>query len=248
MPISKSGQVKFSELRSEFGGAGPVRLSQFYKSDKTNLVPEDAKTVPSEEGTIGVAAFKGVSSTLHHVVKEDTKQLNLQKLFTEVGWDGEAPVSLTIARGVTVYSTSNSSAALTISNHFNKKLTIINHGYIVGKGGKAGGGPGIPGQQGGPAISNSSVGVSLENNGAILAGGGGGAQNGTDGAGNGPQQNIMRMALDSKEGERVASTQGAQGGGFGKKGGNSGKVSGGQAGMAIVGTPIANLVNDGIIL
>lgn len=240
MSINKTGQVKFSELRSEFGGAGPVSLSQFYKSDKSNLVPADTKTVPEKDGTIGVASFKGVSSTLHHVVKEDTTQLNLQKLYTELGWDGETPVSLTIARGVTVYSTSNSSAAITISNRFNKKLTIKNNGYIVGKGGKAG-------QQGGPAISNSSVGITLENNGAILAGGGGGAQGGTDGAGNGPQQNIISLALSSKDGERASSTQVAQGGGFGKKGGNAGKALGGQAGVAIVGTPIANLIDDGII-
>ena len=251
MSINKTGQVKFSELRSEFGGAGPVSLSQFYKSDKSNLVPEDTKTVPEKDGTIGVAAFKGVSSSLHHEIKEDTKQLNLQKLFTELGWDGEKPVSVTIKRGVTVYSTSNSSAAITISNHFNKKLTINNFGYIVGKGGKAGQTINTPGQQGGPAISNNSVGVTLINNGAILSGGGGGASGqelGTDGEGYGNFPSTIRKVSDNKETPRVPPSKGAQGGAFGKKGGDSGKLKGGQAGVAIVGTPIAILVNNGIIL
>ena len=296
MSISTKGKIKFSDLRSEFGGTGPVSMSQYYKSNKDNFVPTDAETVPDTSGTINVRAFRGVSSVLNYEIKSNKKQVNLYKFLTELGWDGENPVTVTIKENVFIWSDSTSAAALTISNQFGKKLKLINNGYIIGRGGNGGSGEHQPGQQGGPAISNASVGVELINNGRILAGGGGGASglgggaggsggghggasatgvagakggrlrdvgsggsrfggiggsDATQGGGSGgrivvvPEEEFLAANV---EGQRALLPAGANGGGYGKKGGNVGRVSGGQAGVAIVGTPIANLVNNGIIL
>ena len=83
----------------------------------------------------------------------------------------------TIPGGLWLWSDSTSTAALTIDI----PCTIINNGYIIGRGGNGGHGVGANGQAGGHAIKiNSGVtGVTIVNNsGAYIAGGGGGGASG----------------------------------------------------------------------
>ena len=92
-------------------------------------------------------------------------------------------VTLTINSGVVVGSTSISSPALTTGNlPAGSEVTIINNGYILGKGGNGGNYPGgqtsgLPGGNGGPGLEIT-LAASISNNGIIAGGGGGGGGGG----------------------------------------------------------------------
>lgn len=78
-------------------------------------------------GEAGVAAFSFTIST-------NQENLNLATYATAQGWDGVSPVEATISSGVYIYSYDVTIPALTTGN-FPNGLTIINEGYIAGKGG-----------------------------------------------------------------------------------------------------------------
>lgn len=88
-----------------------------------------------------------------------------------------------IDAGVIISSTSTSIAAMTINGSFPGGLTLINRGYIVGRGGAGGTGsstgqnPAPPGNAGGTALSVSSA-VSIDNTSGVIGGGGGGGGGG----------------------------------------------------------------------
>ena len=74
--------------------------------------------------------------------------------------------TLQISSGVYIWSDSTSTAGMIID----VPCTIINEGYIIGKGG-------VSGSAGGPAINVTSSGVTITNSsGAFIAGGGGGGR------------------------------------------------------------------------
>ena len=87
---------------------------------------------------------------------------------------GNTNVTFIIESGIVLGSTSSSTPALTIDNSWapTDNITIINNGYIVGKGGN-GGYYNNPGFAGGPALTVNRP-VSITNNSIIGGGGGGG--------------------------------------------------------------------------
>ena len=89
--------------------------------------------------------------------------------------DGE---TLEIPVDVWIWSNNTGVAALIVDT---PNATVINNGYIIGKGGN--GGFSGAGQAGGPAISVTTSGVSITNaSGAYIAGGGGGGGSGKEGS------------------------------------------------------------------
>jgi len=105
-------------------------------------------------------------------------------IFTSAGSPTEpVRVTVTINSGIIVGSTDTSIPALTIENFAGgSRVTIINNGVIVGRGGNGGAGfstSGTSGKNGGTAISTT-VPLSIENNG-FIGGGGGGGQGGKKG-------------------------------------------------------------------
>ncbi|PIO08639.1 hypothetical protein COU59_00850 [Candidatus Pacearchaeota archaeon CG10_big_fil_rev_8_21_14_0_10_34_12] len=102
--------------------------------------------------------------------------------------DEAVEVMLTINSGVVVGSSSISEPSLTTGVlPSGSRITLINNGYILGKGGEGGGYPGgktsgNPGSDGGPALQiNTST--SIQNNGIIGGGGGGGGAGGSGNCG-----------------------------------------------------------------
>ena len=108
-------------------------------------------------------------------ISSNTQDYNI---FTAAGSPSTpAAVTLTINSGVTVGSTSTSTAALTTGSFpSGSTITIVNNGTIVGKGGVGGAGnygDGVAGAPGGPAFQ-ALFAVNITNNGTIGGGGGGG--------------------------------------------------------------------------
>lgn len=115
----------------------------------------------------------------------NTQEYNLNTDLLSAGWDGIMPVGvqLTIAAGIYVWSNSTSTPAITIGTFpLASDITLINNGYIMGKGGN--GAASGNGSSGGPAI-NLNYPVSITNNSYIAGGGGGGASSGAVGGGGG---------------------------------------------------------------
>lgn len=183
MALQSSGAISLNDIHVEAGGSSGTQAS-INDSDIRGLIDK------SSGATMSFNEWYG-SGTFRHTISSNTQELSLTSTyFTNLGWSGIAEIELTIASGIYIWSNSTSTAGLTISSSLsNKSLTIINNGYIIGKGGN-GGAIASAGSSGGPAISNSASGVSITNaSGAYIAGGGGGGggrtQTGTNSAGGG---------------------------------------------------------------
>ena len=118
-------------------------------------------------------------------ISADTADYNLQQDALAAGWNGLLPLraTITINAGVYVYATSRAGYGFrtgTAPLPAASTLTIVNRGYIIGKGGDGGrganqGGGGLgSGQNGGTALYVN-VATSITNLGGIYGGGGGGS-------------------------------------------------------------------------
>ena len=166
MTLPASGIIKLSDIQTEFGGANPIGLSEYYRGGA--YVTSNNTGVPTS-GAISISNFYGAVSQFAFIISANTQEANLNTLATAAGWDGSAPVVATISSGVYLWSddTANPGLLINIAN-----CTISNNGNIIGKGGGAG-------VAGGPAISVTEAGVVITNNsGAYIAGGGGGGGQG----------------------------------------------------------------------
>lgn len=123
-------------------------------------------------------------------ITTNTQNYNLKTDAVANGWNQVTPLDayITINSGVTVSSTSTATPAFTTDSSYpsGSRLSLINDGIIIGRGGAGGpasgawipepGGsiPGLPGSPGGNAFTTT-IKVNLTNNNRIAGGGGGGA-------------------------------------------------------------------------
>jgi hypothetical protein len=167
--------------------------------------------VPS--GAIRLAADGyGKSSVFKTTISTSQLNLNLRTYVVNAGWDQASAVEVTVDSNIYIWSDSVSTPALTINGSWPKGITVINNGFIMGRGGFGGSAFAGAAQAGGPAVSLG-VNVSFTNNSFIGGGGGGGGAGRSNAGGAG----------------------GGGGGAGGGTGGNyrSGSIAGGGAGGAI---------------
>lgn len=242
MAIQGSGAISFSDLQDEFGGSNPISLSEYYQDADPDLVTANNTNVPNVGNPISPSDFYGAKTEFPMTIAANSQEVDLYATAVAAGWDGSAPVVLTISSGVYLWSDNTSVAGLTISSAFDVGLTIINNGYIIGRGGNGGNGTSGSGQAGGSAISNAATGVSITNaSGAFIAGGGGGGGGGTyagggggAGGGRGGTENYNGNAGGAggavgevgSDGRRTYAGAHGRGGGAGGGGGASASVSG----------------------
>lgn len=275
MTITSSGAISISDLEAEFGGSGSTtwRMSEYYKGGSyvpSTVVEGSGRTIPSTPGTsISLSDFYGAQnyvppSTYTYTLSSNTQgPWDVRAAAISDGWDGSVQLFVVISNGVYVWSDSTSSAAMVISGSFPNGVSITNNGYIMGRGGDAGG------NDGGPAVSNSSTGVSIINaSGAYIAGGGGGGggtfAGGGAGGGKGSASTTLGGAIgqEGDDGTRTGNwgnqTNTDNGGSAGGAGGvyivsNSGlfdSVGGGGGGRILPGTRKASIrdSSDGGVL
>lgn len=175
MALQTTGQISLKNIADEFGDTAPHSMSEFYGA---------ASGIPSS-GAITIGNFYGASAgfTFNKTISTNTIHYNLRNDMIANGWDGvmRATVTVTINSGVYVYATSTSTAAFTTGTMSSgTTVSIINNGYIMGKGGN-GQTPTQQPQEGGPAV-DINYSVSITNNSYIAGGGGGGGGGGTSGS------------------------------------------------------------------
>ena len=187
MALQSSGLITLSDIQDEFGGVNPISLSEYYRGGA--YVTSNNTGVPTS-GAIGMSQFYGAERIIYLTVSANTQELDVAVLAAANGWTGLEPVELTINGGVYVWSDNVSTGGLIIPSGLSNKLTVLNYGYIIGRGGNGGsnvyGETPTAGQDGGAAILNSATGVSITNySGAFIAGGGGGGGAGSGYGGGG---------------------------------------------------------------
>jgi len=246
-----TGQIKFSDLNRELG-----------KSLSTTINLNDS-IVQVVEGNpsdgVSMSQLRGKSKTYTSLIATNQKNLNIYNTLVAQGWDKQSYVTFIIENGVYIWSDNISLPALTSGGPFPNGLTIVNKGYIMGKGG-AGGGPAAAGESGGPAISITTN-VIIDNTYASAyiggggggggsggygaynyAGGGGGAGGGVGGAGfgsttyaGGSGGAIGQVGANGVNGQSTIRAQQSYGGGAGGGGGYQ-RVGGGGGGRIFPGT------------
>lgn len=166
MALPTSGAISLSQIETEFGGTAPTSISEYYSA---------ASGVPGNNNPISLSDFYGTSNLIDLSTVATPVVINGQNSLQEITVSDyiSSGGSLSIPSGWWIWSNNTSNAGMTIDI----PCTIINNGYIIGRGGNGAGTIGYNGTAGGPAIRiNSGVsGVTITNEtGAYIAGGGGG--------------------------------------------------------------------------
>ena len=184
------GQISLNEIHQEAGGSSGTYCT-INDSDIRGLIGK------SSGAESHFYEWWGASNEFAITISSNTQELDLTSTYmTSAGWNQSSDITLTISSGVYIWSDDTSTAALTVASSLaydlsqaGASLTIVNNGYIMGKGGHGGyydyritPNP-ADGEDGGPAISGIGSNLYLTNNsGAYVAGGGGGgAANWNDG-------------------------------------------------------------------
>ena len=182
MTIKPSGVLALhADIVGEFGGVAPHSLSEYYRGG--SYVISSNTNVPAS-GPLAFSTFYSAARRFELVISTSIQQANLATLLNAAGWDGVTPVQVTVESNAWLWSDSVTEGGLIISGIPDGSI-IDNYGKIIGRGGD-GGGARIVGASGGPAVVNTSSGITLRNYaGAYIAGGGGGGAGGWQGGGGG---------------------------------------------------------------
>ena len=181
MALTGSGELKFSQMRDEFGGSGQVSFSSLYRGGSlvranaaNNTSTNLAANVPTS-GEIQVSDFYGQAKGFRKTYTATATNQNASSVFGD-DYGVNYPKEIVINSGVELGATTTSEEALQINSGLSGTMTITNNGTLSGAGGSAGGGAG------GDAFEADAA-CTLINNGTIRAGGGGGGAGGSGGTG-----------------------------------------------------------------
>jgi hypothetical protein len=172
MPLPLTGPLSLSQVNLELGRAASTTISL------GSAAVRGLAGITS--GPIGKSSLRGKAAQFSHTITANQLHLNLRSYLLGVGWDGSSRVEVTVASGVYIWSDNTSIPALDMGGAFPGGLTLVNRGFIMGKGGDGGylqadrttyvgptaGGPAIALR--GPIIIDNTIGY-------IGGGGGGGA-------------------------------------------------------------------------
>ena len=178
MTLPSSGEISLSAIQTEFGGANPIGLSEYYRGGSIIPATTSLNTTIPTSGVITFSNFYGTRKAFLFVasITSATTSYNLRDAVLAAGWDGTSLVEATVTISATLNSGASNFAFRTGTFPSNSVIKIINNGTILGRGGAgAGGSYTATGGAAGDAILIDFNVTSLDNtNGYIFGGGGGG--------------------------------------------------------------------------
>ena len=170
MPLPLTGPLSLSQVNLELGRAAstPISLGSAAVRGLAGVAA----------GPIGKSNLRGKATQFSHTITANQLQLNLRSYLLGVGWDGTSRVEVTVASGIYIWSDNTSIPALDMGGAFPGGLTLVNRGFIMGKGGDGGYQLAdrttyVAPTAGGPAIALRGP-ISIDNSSGYIGGGGGG--------------------------------------------------------------------------
>ena len=170
MPLPLTGPLSLSQVNLELGRAASTTISL------GSAAVRGLAGIAS--GPIGKSSLRGKAAQFSHTITANQLHLNLRSYLLGVGWDGSSRVEVTVASGIYIWSDNTAISALDMGGAFPGGITLVNRGFIMGKGGDGGYmqadrttyvGP----TAGGPAIALRGP-MSIDNSSGYIGGGGGG--------------------------------------------------------------------------
>ena len=183
MALPSSGQITLNQVNVELGNSGTAEISM------GSAAVRGLFGIAS--GEIEMSDGYGKSNTFTLTISSNSTNVDLRDLAVSSGWDQSTEAEITIASGIYCYATNTSNSGMTINGSWPGGVTLINNGFIAGRGGRGGTGRSInpfpsegtyggsAGSAGGRALAVSSP-VSINNQGTIGGGGGGGGGGGAE--------------------------------------------------------------------
>jgi hypothetical protein len=170
-----SGTISLLDIQNEFGGSSPISLSEYYAL--AGFVP-GGQGVPSS-GVISFNDLRGKTKIFDLSAASGTTlyNINVRTALVGAGWDGSSPAIYRIPATTYITSASTANPALLVAGSFPNGITIVNSGYILGRGGNGGSSGGGSGAAGGTALRVEYIvgqKCNIDNKGTIAGGGGGG--------------------------------------------------------------------------
>ena len=180
MPIPGPGSpISIQTIVNEFGGTAPHSLNEYYRGG--GLVPNTPTNaaIPTS-GAIALSNFYGSAnrSSANFTYTSNTQQAALNVTTLPGYAPGVTDVTITVNPGVYLWSNDINTAGLALSGGSSTDIiTLINNGFIMGRGGSGGYGA-ASGQGGGFALSLGFPTTINNTNGSAFIGGGGGGGGG----------------------------------------------------------------------
>ena len=224
-PISLAGTTAGVSIEIENGGNGTTQISLNDTAVRSLAgVPSGAITMPTN--------FYGKSNTAYPTYTFTSNTANASLNVNSIsGYSaGKSVITVTVNSSVYLYATSTSSYGLNLTGGTTgDTITLVNNGYIIGKGGNGGANSTQNAETGGPAF-NVGTGINITvnntNGSAYIAGGGGGGCGFQTGGGGGAGGGNGGSFSGSYNCEPI-SAGGGGGGNPGSAGGN-GSLAGGR--------------------
>ena len=144
MPLATSGQIKLSDIRTEFGGgSGQINFGDFYRGGSkvrakagNNNATNDAASVPTS-GALDMSDFHGTAASFTKTFSSGATNQDASDIFGD-DYGVDYAKNIVINSGVELGATSTGNEALHIDSGGSGTITVTNNGTITGRGGAAG--------------------------------------------------------------------------------------------------------------
>ena len=197
MPVQSSGQIKITDIITEFGGSEPHALSEYYRDG--GEVGGGSPNVPTS-GQLKISDFYGATDVIVETASDNETDRSLSSIFGS-NWTSSVPKKYSVPSSVNLGATATNTYAITAESGMGGTLIIEIAGTVTGRGGNGGngghyahsnrdGGNGSGGGAGGDAVylNTNNVTINVLSGGRLSGGGRGGGGGGGGGAGwYGPQ-------------------------------------------------------------
>jgi hypothetical protein len=227
------GQISLSQVNTELAFPATATITMNDTAVRT------LAGVPT--GAISMTNLQGKGAAFAATISSPQLQMDLFSFAAGAGYPPTGgAATITVAPGVYIWSNNTGVAAMTIPNGFGAgNLTLINNGFIMGRGGDGAPAPSLAnGSAGGPAISiNQPVTINNTNPAAFIGGGGGGGGGGANpGGGTGRAGGAGGVGGGGGGVGGATPTAGGSGGAIGGSGSNGTADGGGGGGRVFPGT------------
>jgi hypothetical protein len=126
MAIKTSGTLALEgDVVGEFGGARPHSLSEYYRgADLVSNVSQNSSIPTTVGSAISFSNFYGAVKLFIFNITEDVQEINFRTYLLARGWDGNAPVQLSLAADRYLWSDSTTVPAVTTGTFPDRKSVV----------------------------------------------------------------------------------------------------------------------------